>query len=128
MKNRKPVIYFKDKLVAELQDALEDLWFWDESFKSTNDQWDVYMSEYWPICDTLVSQVSEHWIILCDTWWEYYLSYQVSDVIDWKWITLVIDNSWESTEIKSLEDLAEEIIRCQHLFEVYLEAIYNNYK
>ena len=115
--------YNKEKLIEDIKEYLKDNHMEESDIYTTDKNWDKYINEYWPVLDMVVSQVTWHWVILCDTAEQYYLQYQVADIFWDRYIHIVTDYSFEDTTIESVEDLADVIIEQQEVFNNYISII-----
>jgi len=110
--------YNKEQLIKEITEYCnENNVDASDAFSIIEWQWDRYITDYSWTLDTILTQVSDHWVILVDMWDQFYLQYQCSDIVLDKYITIVVDNSFEEYEIKSIEDIAYIIIEMEERFQ-----------
>lgn len=93
-----------------------------ESF-SVDKHWDVFLSRYINNLDIILTNVSDHWVILVDNLYEYSAQYQCSYMVWNKYITMVVDNWFENYEIWSIEDIVNIIIEMEDKFQNIIKII-----
>ena len=116
----------KDQLIKEITEYCNDNEVDASDAFSVNKHWDKYLSDYINNLDIILIQVSDHWVILVDSWEQFYSQYQCSDLIWDKYITIVVDNSFENYTIESIEDIADIIIEMEDKFQNIISLIKQN--
>ena len=115
--------YNKDQLIKEITEYCNENNVDASDAFSINKYWDKYLSDYINNLDLILTQVSDHWVILVDSWDSYYAQYQCSEIIWDKYITIVVDNSFEDYEIESIENIADIIIEMEESFQNIIKLI-----
>lgn len=116
----------KDQLIKEITEYCNDNEVDASDAFSVNKHWDKYLSDYINNLDIILTQVSDHWVILVDSWDSFYALYQCSEIIWDKYITIVVDNSFENYTIESIEDIADIIIEMEDKFQNIISLIKQN--
>jgi len=116
----------KDQLIKEITEYCNDNEVDASDAFSVNKHWDKLLSDYINNLDIILIQVSDHWVILVDSWEQFYSQYQCSDLIWDKYITIVVDNSFENYTIESIEDIADIIIEMEDKFQNIISLIKQN--
>lgn len=117
-------MYNKEQLIKDITEYCNnnDVDITD-AFTSTEWEWDKDLQDYINYLDLILSQVSDHWVILVDNWDEFSAQYQCSEYINNKYITIVVDNSFEQSRIESIEDIAYIINEMEINFQNIINII-----